>query len=239
MFFASEGRYTQDDLDQSSDIYSVGVPDMAADERPGPGTGETPVEGARSDPPPASPDTTPPRLTALRRNPQRLRVTRRGRIVPGASMQIGFRLSEAAVVTLAFERAVPGRRGDGRCASPAPRNRAGAPCRRYVRIAGPTRPQSRPSTMMGAPTTEYQPRSRIAFRPAGLHLEPRWRSRRISGMSVVPGAMEEGLDWLLFWGALAFALSRAFVAALPVNRWLLTGAGTPEAAPPPSLFVSC
>jgi hypothetical protein len=38
---------------------------------------------------------------------------------------------------------------------------------------------------------------------------------------VVPGAMESGLDSLLFWGALAFALSVAFVVALPVNRWLI------------------
>lgn len=136
VFFGSEGRYTQDDLDQWSDIYSVGVPDVAADELPGPGAGEPPVEGPRAGPPPASPDTTPPRLMALRLSPQRLRVTRRGRIAPGASTQISFRLSEAAVVTLTFERAVSGRRGDGRCESPAPRNRAGAPCRRYVRIAG-------------------------------------------------------------------------------------------------------
>jgi hypothetical protein len=40
-------------------------------------------------------------------------------------------------------------------------------------------------------------------------------------MLVVPGAMEAGLDTLLFWGALSFALAVAFVAAVPVNRWLL------------------
>lgn len=38
---------------------------------------------------------------------------------------------------------------------------------------------------------------------------------------VVPGAMEAGLGALLFWGSLAFGLSVAFVAALPVNRWLI------------------
>src|SRR4051812_45002521 len=37
----------------------------------------------------------------------------------------------------------------------------------------------------------------------------------------VPGAMEAGLGALLFWGALAFALAVAFVAAVPVNRWLI------------------
>jgi len=40
-------------------------------------------------------------------------------------------------------------------------------------------------------------------------------------MLVVPGAMESGLDSVLFWGALSFALAVAFVVALPVNRWLI------------------
>jgi hypothetical protein len=40
-------------------------------------------------------------------------------------------------------------------------------------------------------------------------------------MVVVPGAMESGLGSLLFWGALSFALSIAFVVAVPVNRWLI------------------
>jgi hypothetical protein len=37
----------------------------------------------------------------------------------------------------------------------------------------------------------------------------------------IPGAMEAGLSSLLFWGSLSFALSIAFVAAVPVNRWLI------------------
>ena len=37
----------------------------------------------------------------------------------------------------------------------------------------------------------------------------------------VPGAMEAGLGSLLFWGSLSFALAIAFVAAIPVNRWLI------------------
>jgi hypothetical protein len=37
----------------------------------------------------------------------------------------------------------------------------------------------------------------------------------------VPGAMAAGLDSLLFWGSLAFALAVAGVVAVPVNRWLL------------------
>lgn len=40
-------------------------------------------------------------------------------------------------------------------------------------------------------------------------------------MLVIPGAMESGLGDLLFWGALSFALAIAFVAAVPVNRWLI------------------
>jgi hypothetical protein len=40
-------------------------------------------------------------------------------------------------------------------------------------------------------------------------------------MLAIPGAMEAGLDSLLFWGSLAFALAVAAVAAFPVNRWLI------------------
>jgi hypothetical protein len=38
---------------------------------------------------------------------------------------------------------------------------------------------------------------------------------------VVPGAMDAGLTDLLFWGTLALGLAIAFVAAFPVNRWLI------------------
>ena len=38
---------------------------------------------------------------------------------------------------------------------------------------------------------------------------------------LVPGAMEAGLAEPLFWASLAFALAVAFVAAFPVNRWLI------------------
>ncbi len=40
-------------------------------------------------------------------------------------------------------------------------------------------------------------------------------------MLAVPGAMEAGPTSLLFWGSLAFALAVAWVAAFPVNRWLI------------------
>jgi hypothetical protein len=38
---------------------------------------------------------------------------------------------------------------------------------------------------------------------------------------VIPDAMEAGLADALFWGSLAFALAVAWVAAFPVNRWLI------------------
>jgi len=37
----------------------------------------------------------------------------------------------------------------------------------------------------------------------------------------IPGAMDAGLDSLLFWGSLAGALLIAGAVALPVNRWLI------------------
>jgi hypothetical protein len=37
----------------------------------------------------------------------------------------------------------------------------------------------------------------------------------------IPGAMEAGLSDALFWGSLAFALAVAWLAAFPVNRWLI------------------
>jgi len=39
---------------------------------------------------------------------------------------------------------------------------------------------------------------------------------------LIPGAMEAGLGDLLFWGSLAFALAVAWVAAFPLNRWLIS-----------------
>ena len=40
-------------------------------------------------------------------------------------------------------------------------------------------------------------------------------------MVLVPGAMEAGLDDILFWGTLSFALAVAFVLTVPVNRKLI------------------
>ena len=41
-------------------------------------------------------------------------------------------------------------------------------------------------------------------------------------MLVIPGAMDAGLDSVLFWASLAFSLAVAAVAAFPVNRWLIS-----------------
>ena len=41
-------------------------------------------------------------------------------------------------------------------------------------------------------------------------------------MLVIPGAMDAGLDSMLFWGSLAFALAVAAVVAFPINRWLIS-----------------
>lgn len=38
---------------------------------------------------------------------------------------------------------------------------------------------------------------------------------------VIPGAMEAGLANILFWASLGFALAVAWVAAFPVNRYLI------------------
>jgi hypothetical protein len=39
---------------------------------------------------------------------------------------------------------------------------------------------------------------------------------------VIPGAMDAGLDTILFWASLLFSLAVAFVVAVPVNRYLIS-----------------
>jgi hypothetical protein len=39
---------------------------------------------------------------------------------------------------------------------------------------------------------------------------------------LIPGAMNAGLNTVLFWTSLALSLVVAFFAAVPVNRYLLT-----------------
>jgi hypothetical protein len=40
-------------------------------------------------------------------------------------------------------------------------------------------------------------------------------------MLLIPGAMAAHLTDALFWGSLAVALAVAFIAAFPVNLWLI------------------
>jgi len=40
-------------------------------------------------------------------------------------------------------------------------------------------------------------------------------------MVAVPGAMEAGIDSILFWGSLSFSLAVAGALTVPLNRWLL------------------
>jgi hypothetical protein len=40
-------------------------------------------------------------------------------------------------------------------------------------------------------------------------------------IALVPGAMEAGLDSLLFWASLAVGFAVAFAVTFPVNRWLI------------------
>ena len=40
-------------------------------------------------------------------------------------------------------------------------------------------------------------------------------------MLVIPGAIDATLSEALFWGSLALSLAIAFVAAFPVNRWMI------------------
>jgi hypothetical protein len=40
-------------------------------------------------------------------------------------------------------------------------------------------------------------------------------------MLMIPGAMDAGLGQSLFWGSLLISLGAAFLAAWPVNRWLI------------------
>jgi hypothetical protein len=40
-------------------------------------------------------------------------------------------------------------------------------------------------------------------------------------IAAIPGAMDAGLGTTLFWASLAFSLVVAFVATVPLNRWLI------------------
>ena len=41
-------------------------------------------------------------------------------------------------------------------------------------------------------------------------------------IAAVPGALDAGLTYALFWGSLIASLAIAFVVTVPVNRWLIS-----------------
>jgi hypothetical protein len=55
----------------------------------------------------------------------------------------------------------------------------------------------------------------------GGHDQPQSLTRLAAVATALPGAMDAGLGDLRFWGPLAAALVIAFLAAWPVNRWLI------------------
>jgi virginiamycin B lyase len=71
-------------------------------------------------------DTKRPEIGPLRLSARRLRL--------GRSIALRFTLSEAADVTLSADRALAGRRVDGRCVKPRRRNRTRRRCTRYLRL---------------------------------------------------------------------------------------------------------
>ncbi len=70
-------------------------------------------------------------------------------------------------------------------------------------------------------STALRPTSGLAFASDTLSIEA-MEVIDNAVMVMIPGAMDAGLGTLLFWGSLAFSLVLAFVAAVPVNRWLLS-----------------
>ena len=79
-------------------------------------------------------DITPPTITSVRVSAKRwLRGAKLASVsaVPTGTT-ISFRLDEAARSTVAFQRALPGRRVGGKCAKPTAANRDGKACVRYV-----------------------------------------------------------------------------------------------------------
>ena len=81
--------------------------------------------------------------------------------------RISWRLSEAARVTLTFQRARPGRRVRGRCVRPTRANRARRRCTRFVSV----RPSlTRPNAQAGLNTLRFQGRlSRRKRLPLGTY----------------------------------------------------------------------
>jgi hypothetical protein len=75
-------------------------------------------------------------LSGLTVRPRAFRPARRPRPSRGLGTRIGFSLSEPAVVSLRFRRALPGRRAGARCVRVTRANRRAGRCTRYVTLRG-------------------------------------------------------------------------------------------------------
>jgi Tol biopolymer transport system component len=119
--------YTPDKDFRGTDTFTYRGNDGASDSAPATVTVQVGQAGGS--------DRTAPVISRLTVSPRRWR---RGNKLPAASRTrvgttISFRLSERALATLSFRRALPGRRAGGRCVKPTRRNRSSRPCTRFVR----------------------------------------------------------------------------------------------------------
>ena len=122
------------------------VPERPAEEPPdnGPGPGgETPGGSTGGQPPTGGGNTTivdtvRPLLTGVGLSSRRFRAARAGRAISSAprGMRVRYRLSEAATVSVRYERRVSGRRVGGRCRAVTRRNRGRQKCLRWVLVPG-------------------------------------------------------------------------------------------------------
>ena len=85
-----------------------------------------PADAAATAPPCNVADTTKPVLSGVQLSPKTFK----------RSASLGYRLSEAATLTVRVQKAKPGRRVAGRCRRPSPRNATRPRCTRYTRVRG-------------------------------------------------------------------------------------------------------
>ncbi len=109
------------------------VADAGCTESPGSG-GSGPPNG---DGPSAQPNVAPV-VSGVSLGARRFRAARAGPAIAAAPVgtRVSYRLSEAASVTVRYERKVAGRRVGGRCRAPSRRNRARRRCTRWVLMGG-------------------------------------------------------------------------------------------------------
>ena len=127
--------------------------------------GGAPTGGGSVDPGPRPvADNLPPLLSGLGLSSRRFRAARAGSAIAAAPVgtRLRYRLSEAATLTVRYERRTIGRRVDGRCRAVTRRNRGRARCSRWVLVRG----SARRSGKAGANSL------RLSGRIAGRALKP-------------------------------------------------------------------